>query len=241
MATNNDGKTDFAESDFCILGYGRFGRIALAEVTRLYPMANIHVIDVKPIADIPDNIELTTCDAVEWLARFCTPAVANTAIIPALPIHLAVEWLKRKLLEQQTEVKPIEIPDDLLQVLPNPMDLREGQIAISYADFICPSNCPEPESNCTYTGKPRPTPLYSLLREVNVGAGRTFVIRSEQIAPGVGGFRAQVLLNLLDDVRKKSEATIFVGTTCKCHGIVDGLHYSMTPFIPGLSAQTKSV
>ncbi len=227
MAIKKDSITDFSDSDFCILGCGRFGRIALAELTRLYPTAHIRVIDCKPLKDIPENIEVITCDAVEWLARFCTSDVADTVIIPALPIHLAAEWLKKKLTEQQAEVNTINISPDLLGGLPNPLHLKEGQIAISYADFICPSNCPEPESTCTYTGKPRPTPLYTVLQKADVGADKTYVIRSQQIAPGVGGFRAEVLLNLFNDIKKISEGTLYIGTTCKCHGIVDRLYYSL--------------
>lgn len=227
MAIKKDSITDFSDSDFCILGYGRFGRIALTELTRFYPTAHIRVIDCKPLKDIPENIEVITCDAVEWLARFCTSDVADTVIIPALPIHLAAEWLKKKLTEQQAEVNTIKISPDLLGVLPNPLHLKEGQIAISYADFICPSNCPEPESTCTYTGKPRPTPLYTLLQNSDVGTGKIYVIRSHQIAPGVGGFRAELLLSLLNDIHALPEANLYIGTTCKCHGIVDGLHYSL--------------
>ncbi len=218
--------TDFSHSRFCILGYGQFGRRALKALNRLYPHAGIHIIDRQPVRDEVNSAEVIQADAVDWLVENSIAEITDMVIIPALPLHLAAEWLKQKLKQQQAEVKSVEIPEKILQCLPNPLCLKPGQVAISHADFICPPNCAEPSEICTFTGQLRPTPLYSLLEQANDDENRIVVIRSHQIAAGVGGFRAEVLHNLFYDLMTCPEATLYIGTTCKCHGIIDGLHYS---------------
>jgi hypothetical protein len=89
---------------------------------------------------------------------------------------------------------------------------------VSYADFICPDDCPEPDV-CTITGKRREKPLYELLRSLDVGF-RVHIIRSHQLAPGLGGYTVADLKRAAETLAGHRNGKWLVGTACKCHGIL---------------------
>ena len=93
---------------------------------------------------------------------------------------------------------------------------------MSYANFICPEDCPEPPDLCTVSGKPRETDLYHVLEKVEVADFRSVVIRSHQLAPGVGGYPAQALVNARSEIGL-SEGRFLVSTACCCHAAVHAL------------------
>ena len=93
---------------------------------------------------------------------------------------------------------------------------------VSYADFICPEDCAEPDC-CTVTGEVRDKPLYSLLSQLSVSDFKVHVTRSHQLAPGVGGYRVSALAEVADTLRKDKEGKWLLGTSCRCHGILTAL------------------
>ena len=115
---------------------------------------------------------------------------ATPWIVPALPRHLVYEWLAARLREQGV-FKPCAVPEKVIPQLPNTFKGPEGQVYMSNADFICPENCNEPKHKCPVTGKPRPYRLYDHLARIESGSYRSLVVRSFQLAPGVGGYRGE--------------------------------------------------
>ncbi|MCL6449053.1 MAG: NAD-binding protein [Armatimonadetes bacterium] len=218
---------------FWIIGAGRFGRIAAARLTKKHPRASFLVVDKQAealcqVGDLP--VETRREDGVDFLAQNLKTAGAPSFIVPAVPVHLAFEWLKKKLAADYEVIK-VPVPEEVRRSVPNPLPAPEtGRLYTSYATFVCPDNCPEPEGICTVTGQPRKGFLYRDLQEIKVDDFLTLGIRSLQLAPGVGGYRPEVLWAVLEKVvAVGAEKNYLLSTACLCHGVLDsfrlaGLH-----------------
>ncbi len=218
---NHDPKT--ATESIWIIGGGQFGRHAAAMLHQNSANADITLIEKEGLAKPPEHVTCIHEDGVTWLTRNLTAESRVAKIIPALPLHLAVEWLKNLLSEKNIPWQPVDIPDELLGSLPHPLRQSPSQAVVSHADFICPSYCNEPERICTHTGKERPQALFELLEDVEYAPFTSLVIRSRQFASGVGGFLPEDLRNLYQQCQSLSKTPLLIGTACKCHGIIDGL------------------
>jgi len=141
---------------------------------------------------------------------------ANT-LVPALPLHLAYEWLIRYLPKDMVAEK-LPMPDTGNR-LPNLFTASEGSTLVSYADFLCPDDCPEP-GHCTVTGEKREHPLYALLRSLRIPQFQVHIIRSHQLAPGLGGYPVGDLREMAERVTGEGSRNWVIGTACKCHGIL---------------------
>lgn len=211
-----------------IIGAGHFGRRAVLLLRRVAPAGKIVLIDRRPVQDdLPDGIDVVCADGVDWLDAHLTPDTDVRKIIPALPVHLAADWLKKRLLNEGKIVCSPEIPDEQLYHFPNPIRLSPGRVVMSHADFQCPENCSEPENLCSYTQRQRPQSLFRLLETIECGSFAPLVLRSRQFHPGLGGFFPEDLWHLLKRARALSETPLLIGTACKCHGIVDSLFHTM--------------
>ena len=111
---------------------------------------------------------------------------------------------------------------DNAEYLPNPLFGKSGDVYVSYADFLCPDNCPEPKDHCFVTGKPRGTFMFDRLSRLSFPGFSSLNIRSHQLAPGVGGYRPESLFALLEKVRQ-AENDLVVSTACRCHGVLTGM------------------
>jgi hypothetical protein len=141
---------------------------------------------------------------------------ANT-IVPALPLHFAYEWLIR-FLPGDMRIEKVPVPE-MRPPLPHACPASEGSILVSYADFLCPDDCPEPVY-CTVTGEKREQPLYALLRNLQLPPFQMHIIRSHQLAPGLGGYKAGDLRETAERVMTDGARMWILGTACKCHGIL---------------------
>jgi hypothetical protein len=103
---------------------------------------------------------------------------------------------------------------------------KTGDLYTSLANFLCSEDCPEPAQYCTATQKNRSKPLYKILNDLE-GAFESRVIRSQQLGPGIGGFRPEALLDLLEDIKRKinSSRFILISTASRCHGVTSALSF----------------
>ncbi|MCF8062162.1 MAG: hypothetical protein K9M82_06575 [Deltaproteobacteria bacterium] len=109
------------------------------------------------------------------------------------------------------------------QALPHTWIAGDGSLLVSYADFLCPEDCAEPEDGCTVTGEIR-QPLYERLAALEVPGYEVQVIRSRQLAPGLGGYSAGDLRALQARVYDApGRGRWLIGTACRCHGTITGL------------------
>jgi hypothetical protein len=206
---------------FWILGAGRFGKIAVERIACHFPDASITVVDLERSSMAANAaVAFVEQDGIAWLSDNLDGDSPVDAIVPAIPVHVAAQWVKTKLADAY-DISSASIPDAWLSLMPNAMRGKGGQVFVSHADFICPDDCPEPKRICTHTGKPRPTDLYHLLKRFDFQDVQPLVIRSYQLLPGVGMLYPTDMIKALEVVRKTSHRLIMIATACRCHGVVD--------------------
>jgi len=210
---------------YLIIGCGRFGSRAAEKLFQKDPHSKIIVVDknkkaLQKVTRLP--IETVISDGILYLSQFLSEGRKADYIIPAVPLHLAFEFIL-------SQLKPLggkrrKVPT--LSGLPNPMMGKTGDLYTSLSDFLCSEDCPEPARYCTATGERREKPLYQILKILK-GPYESKVIRSYQLASGVGGFRPKALLDLLEDTkkRKNSGRLFLISTASRCHGVISALSF----------------
>jgi hypothetical protein len=207
---------------FWIIGFGKVGRRALRRLRKRFPDADITIVEPRDPRP-PEGLGAAhwhSGDGIAFLLE--NPLIdedgASPWIVPALPRHLAYEWVAARLGERGV-FKPCAVPEKVIPQLPNTFKGPEGQVYMSNADFICPENCNEPKKKCPVTGKSRPYSLYDHLSRIESEGYRSLVVRSFQLAQGVGGYRGKQLTTTLSMVQIQS-GKYLVSTASKCHGVM---------------------
>jgi hypothetical protein len=209
---------------FWIIGAGRFGRLAAARLLEKNPRASFLVVDGKEEAlremrGLP--VEVAREEGARFLAENLPEGGGPAFIVPAVPVHLAFEWVKRKL-APDFSVQKTPLPEKVLRELPNPIPAGEGKVFASYANWICPDDCPEPQEFCTVTGGPRQGFLFEDFLNLRAEGFTPLAVRSIQLVPGVGGYPPGALWSVLGKIRETGRRRNFLlGTACFCHGVLD--------------------
>ena len=210
---------------FWVIGAGRFGNKAVADIARRFPGAAVVVVDAdaKALASLTPTANLASecCDGVDFVREGLSRGRAVDWIIPVLPVHLAWAWIRRSL-SGAHQRPPMAVPTAMADRLPNAVPGPGGTFYVSYADFFCPEDCPEPSDICTYTGNPRIGILYQTLQQLAWKDFLSVVVRSRQLSPGLGGYTPSDLYRALAQV-KAAPGPVLVSTACKCHGVVNAL------------------
>ncbi|MBF0525951.1 MAG: potassium transporter [Deltaproteobacteria bacterium] len=211
-----------------VIGLGKFGQAALPKLIRRFPEAHILGVDSSPdrirqaagsgvvtlqadgVTFVADHLSLDT-DADSW----------PDWIIPALPRHLAAEWLVARM---GSDLQRRPVPEEIDAQVPHPLRGAEGTLYASWADFQCPDDCPEPVEKCTVTGLGHPQPLYDRLASLLLPGYTAWCVRSRQLAPGLGGYQPVDLISILKKISQPGTSNNFlVATACRCHGVIDAL------------------
>ena len=206
-----------------IIGVGRFGQIAFHCLSEAGINRNFVLVD--PVAENLQNCEapmarLEVADGIEFLEKNLTKGRKPDWLIPALPVHLAAEWLLLHLGSKR--LRRVPLPTEIDRLLPNPIRGSEGNLYVSHADFKCPEDCDEPRDTCSITRKKRKHNMYDVLANLKVGPFKPLNIRSHQLGPGIGGYRAEDLFDMMESV-DQTRGPIMVSTACRCHGVITGL------------------
>lgn len=217
----------FPPRKFWILGAGRFGYMAAQRLGRRHPDSSFTVIDTREekLTRIREELGFTvhTENALSFLTKTALPE--DVWIVPAVPIHVAFQWFIARLRAVGQEVHILSVPEAVDQQIPNPYRAPGGTVYSSFATFLCPDNCSEPEGICTSTGKPRLGNLFEHLSRIELPGIKVVVVRSRQLAPGVGGYPGGYLENKLSEL-SQSAGTYLVATSCRCHGVLDVLSWT---------------
>ncbi len=218
-------------TQYWIVGAGRFGRLAFGRLRRRRAADRFRLVDISASAlvavDAP-GVETVCADGVDFLAAELKDKAHPDWIVPCLPLHLAFAWVRRRL-EKTHRLVPLPVPESLRRTLPHPLEGPDGALYLSYADFACPDDCPEPADRCTVTGRPRPGMLYKTIAALSAGEVRPVVVRSRQLLPGVGGYRPGDLFGALAQVRAAPGA-VALASACRCHGVLHVFRLSsLTP------------
>ncbi len=213
-------------SPIWVLGAGRFGELAVKRLTRRLPDTDITVIDVRL-----DKLDRLRCehgsphmsifqgDGLECMNRDDLPE--GLWIVPAVPKHVAFAWFVNRL-NVVGKATVLPVPTELDGQVPNPYRVEDGTVYASHATFLCPDSCSEPEDICTYTKRPRATNLFEVISRVQVPGYRVLVVRSRQLAPGVGGYPIVQLRKTLDQI-SAHEGRFVIATSCRCHGVINAM------------------
>jgi len=204
-----------------IIGAGKFGIKAATVLKKKYPDVEITLVDSSDevLSSIHDLHCNTVCeDGIMYLAEHLNDSAFPDWIIPVIPVHIAYEWIKKRL-PKAYQIHQKKVPEDLAKILPNAINGQNGELYISYADFICPDKCPEPIDICTYTGKPRLGILHKMLESIKYKNYESVVVQSIQLSPGIGGYRPEDLFRAFKRVLS-ANSPVLLSTACKCHGVM---------------------
>ncbi len=213
--------------NFWIIGGGKFGLKAARALRKSDSSNNLTIVEKhSAVCRQLDRMgfEAVCMDGISYLERNLIHPHYPDWIIPAIPVHVAYEWIRTKL-PACIEPPEIPVPAEVINELPNAIKGRAGQFFISIADFKCPDNCAEPADICTYTGKPRAMILHEFLKSIRHQGFKSIVVRSHQLAPGVGGYKPEELFKALKEI-ETTQAPVLLSTACSCHGVMDAFKYS---------------
>jgi hypothetical protein len=209
-----------------IVGAGHFGYLAAERLTRRFPEASFLVFDQRreKLDRIAKDFGITIC--TEDIPSFFENARVDekTWIIPAVPIHFAFEWLLHEL-KKSGGAHPLPVPESVTGQIPNPYRAPSGSLCASFATFMCPDTCSEPDEICTYTKGPRRGNLFEDLARINVPDFDVVVIRSWQLAPGVGGYPGGSVKEVWKKIGERAEGRYLIATSCRCHGVIDAFEW----------------
>ncbi len=207
------------ENQVLVLGGGRFGRLA---VERLGPRVAL-VVEPDPTPELQAlGVNVLPADGVSAAKDIIDQPQAPPWVVPALPLHFLMEWLFLCLADMAPRLR--DIPRESLPQVAMLHAGHKKEWYLSMADFMCPDDCPEPAGICTHTGQPRDGQMFQRLADVKMPGYQTSVLRSHQLAPGVGALARQELLDLREQIRKSGPGSGWViGTACRCHGVVQAM------------------
>jgi NAD(P)-dependent dehydrogenase (short-subunit alcohol dehydrogenase family) len=208
------------KNTYWIIGGGRFG-LRAAEILGHHGAAEIVVIDhdrerCRELADRGLRTECT--DGIRFLTDHLTRPDKHLWVVAAAPVHVACLWLRARLSET-ARLEAVPVPAEVARRLPNAAAGGEGDVFASNADFICPPDCAEVGRICTATGRVRPRSMHAFIRRLTAANVKILVIRSFQLAAGVGGLRPADFFSVLADARS-SKGSILLATACKCHAVI---------------------
>jgi hypothetical protein len=205
-----------------IVGFGKFGQLALPKISQRWPEARIWIIDPAPehLTQCGKFSAIRVLDKGEdFLWEHQDHLAPEDWIIPAVPLHLAGDWAKR-VLSRNLAVRTIKPPKSLGRGLPFNLYLQKD-FYISLADFVCPEHCPSPPGFCSKTRDPRPHRLREILVTQPLSRGTLEIIESHQLAPGLGGFTFGELKRT-GEILLRTDPPLFLATACPCHGVISG-------------------
>ena len=210
-----------------VVGGGKFGQKAVLKLGKKFP--DHDMICVEKNAAKCESLSNGVCkvyceDGIGFLTYHLKKENPPEWIVPAIPIHVVFHYLETMLFSKSCLV-PVQLPAAFLKALPNPIIGSNNEVYVSVADFICPDNCPEPADFCTVTHKKRAFYLYDRIADRCPEDFHPIVIRSHQLAPGVGGILPQDIFNALETIRISTKP-IVLATACKCHGVISPFRLS---------------
>ena len=205
-----------------IIGAGKFGQLAAQRICDAQPRCAVTIIDPEPLPPMDlscKQVYKKKTDGIQFLVNELDRKIDPDWIVPAAPVHVALEWMRQKLSYGFT-LQPVAVPRPVTTGLPNPQPGPTGTLYVSNASWLCPDDCPEPEDCCTVTDEPHPCIVYQELQKLQPDGFDSIVIRSRQLLPGVGGYSPGDLNAALARVTN-ADGPVLLSTACCCHAVID--------------------
>ena len=206
-----------------IIGVGYFGFVAFQRLSE--GGRNRYFVLVDPVEEHllrckGPTATLEVSDGLDFCEKHLKKGRQPDWIIPALPVHLAAEWILLHL--GSVRLRRVPLPAELDRQVPNPIRGSEGNLYVSHADFKCPADCDEPQDICSITRKMRYQNMYDFLLNLSIKPLNSLNIRSYQLGPGIGGYRAEQLFEMKTTI-EQTTGPVLLSTACRCHGVITGL------------------
>ncbi len=186
-------------------------------------------------AQLAPPFELVVADWGGFLDGFLDrppppPGAPDDAIVPSpLMPHLMAEWLARWAGRERPGRSLIAVPVDQPMSTPYDVAAPDGNRYVSFADWLCPTHCVEPQI-CPITRGPRTWEMSEALTQYVARCNRTrptagpALLVTRHRAFGVGMFDvAEVRLArtlLSDALDRPNECDFIVATISSCHGAI---------------------
>jgi hypothetical protein len=199
--------------------------LALQRLRHREPDCEICLVDHDPqkfaFIEAGQAVGTVTATAAAFLTDVLAAGAWPDWIVPAIPRHVAWEWLQRQPpVGQVWRRRPV--PKAVGLNLPFVLRGEAGEVYLSLSTRRCPDDCPEPAEKCYLTGAPRDFNLYDYLANISLQDYSSLVIRSRQLAPGVGGYRPSALWQLHRQMLA-ADGNVLISTACRCHGVSQAL------------------
>jgi hypothetical protein len=216
---------------YWIIGGGAFGSRAAETLRGRFPAAEIRIVERDPArcrALRAKGYRSLCMDGIAYLAGELTRPDIRAWIVPAAPVHVALEWV-RAMISGAFEVRRLPVPEAVAVRLPNAMRGVQGELYASNADFLCPPDCLEAGRRCPATGRPRPRAMHAAIRGLSPPPDvKIMVLRSYQLAPSVGGLRPRELFAALTEM-SAAKGLILFATACRCHAVIHAIQLNSKP------------
>ncbi len=218
LVVNNKKRGEIMQ-EVLVLGAGSFGGKAAEALARQGYVVTVVDREEKALSEIiMPGLTKVCADGVAYMAA--QDIGSFTWIVPALPLHVAFDWLLERLEAAGIKCGQVPVPEGIS--LPNPYYGKKGTVYASYASHLCPTDCPEPPGVCYATGEERKLPLYELLAKLDAPGYDVNVVRSYQLLPGIGGLSPSELDALSQEIAGRQRPVI-IATSCACHAVLDAL------------------
>lgn len=216
-------------------GYVR--RLFKAEAAGKISFDRIVVIDRDPSCAaaglVGDRVRLDVASWNDGLAANLAQAGTADHLVPYhWAPHVLLDWLAADLGRQGLSLARTI---DLSEPPSRPPVLREtqaGDLAMSYAEWLCPPACIEP-ALCPHTRGPK---SWSLATELG-SAEHSYVFPCLHLAYGVGTIPLSAIFDVRDrlvDARHRGEISkttpVWIGSASHCHGLAARVRFS--PLLP---------
>jgi len=198
-------------------------RLFRAEAAGKITFGRIVVIDRDPACAaaslVNERVRLEVASWSDWLAENLSRASMGDHLVPYhWAPHVLLDWLSADLSRHGLT---LERAGALVEPPARPPVLRAtkaGDLALSYADWLCPPACIEP-ALCPHTRGPR---SWSLAGELAL-APHSFVFPCLHLAYGVGTIPLSAIFGvrdrLVDLLRRGSEGPVWISSASHCHGL----------------------
>jgi hypothetical protein len=219
-----------------IVGGGCYGSFYLRQLFRARSAGalswdHVIVVDRDPRCAVHDHLGDAELIVSEWAEYFRDHMTEADAIVPSpLMPHLMYEWVRERATtrwpgrEITTRPLPVAPPTPWERAAP------DGVHYVSFATWMCPTNCIEP-ATCPHTKGPRDWTMPATIRDyaTREGFAGSALFHVTHRAYGVGMLNVADVVAadaLVERVASDQKADVLIGTVSHCHGAVAVLSIS---------------
>lgn len=201
-------------------------RLFRAEAAGRITFGRIVVVDKDPgcaaASLVSGRVRLEVASWNDWLAENLWRCGVGDHLVPYhWAPHVLLDWLAADLARHGLTLRRASEPGEPPALPPVLRETRAGDLAMSYAEWVCPPACIEP-ALCPHTRGPK---SWSLAGEL-ARAPRSFVFPCLHLAYGVGTIPLSAIFGVRDhlvDALRRGEvgpdAPAWIASASHCHGL----------------------